>query len=168
MKLNMELVKKGLKNQMITIKHMIIFNIISFILLYASNIGTEPTGNTVRYSVKYDLQEYKANLFFVIFFWIIFLLAFSIFYTKFLKKDFKKQLKIHWSFILLFCIVIVIFVLVEFTIWIITGLIAIGLFSQITNYPYPIIYIVLTYIIGYILIDIIREIKMKKIEKNTK
>ncbi len=168
MKLNIELVKKGLKNQMITIKHMIIFNIISFILLYASNIGTEPTGNTVRYSVKYDLQEYKANLFFVIFFWIIFLLAFSIFYTKFLKKDFKKQLKIHWSFILLFCIVIVIFVLVEFTIWIITGLIAIGLFSQITNYPYPIIYIVLTYIIGYILIDIIREIKMKKIEKNTK
>lgn len=168
MKLNMELVKKGLKNQMITIKHMIIFNILSFILLYASNIGTEPTGNTVRYSVKYDLQEYKANLFFVIFFWIIFLLAFSIFYTKFLKKDFKKQLKIHWSFILLFCIVIVIFVLVEFTIWIITGLIAIGLFSQITNYPYPIIYIVLTYIIGYILIDIIREIKMKKIEKNTK
>ncbi len=168
MKLNMELVKKGLKNQMITIKHMIIFNILSFILLYASNIGTEPTGNTVRYSVKYDLQEYKANLFFVIFFWIIFLLAFSIFYTKFLKKDFKKQLKIHWSFILLFCIVIVIFVLVEFTIWIITGLIAIGLFSQITNYPYPIIYIVLTYIIGYILIDIIQEIKMKKIEKNTK
>lgn len=168
MKLNMELVKKGLKNQMITIKHMIIFNILSFILLYASNIGTEPTGNTVRYSVKYDLQEYKANLFFVIFFWIIFLLAFSIFYTKFLKKDFKKQLKIHWSFILLFCIVIVIFVLVEFTIWIITGLIAIGLFSQITNYPYPIIYIVLTYIIVYILIDIIREIKMKKIEKNIK
>lgn len=163
----MELVKKGLKNQIITIIHMIIFNIISFALLYASNIGTEPTGNTVSSSF-FAIREYKTNLFFVIFFWIIFLLAFSIFYTKFLKKDFKKQMKIHWSFILLFFIVSVIFILVEFAIWIITILMTTGLFSETTNYPDPILYIVLTYIIGYILIDIIREIKMKKLEKNIK
>lgn len=98
MKLNRELLREELKNQVIIIIHMIIFNIISFIILYASNIGTKPTGNIVS-SYFFAIREYKANLFFVIFFWIIFLLAFSIFYSKFLKKDFKKQIKIHWSFI---------------------------------------------------------------------
>lgn len=47
MKLNKKLVKQGLKNQFITILHMIIFNIISFIVFLASYIGTNPTGNTV-------------------------------------------------------------------------------------------------------------------------
>ncbi len=165
MKLTKKLVKKGLKNQIITIMHMIIFNVVSFIIFYASNIGTEPTGKAVSPGLM-PLREYKVNLYFVIFSWIIFLLAFSIFYTKFLKKDFKKQVKIHWSFILLFFIVSVIFVLVELAIFIIMEFMATrDFYSSITNYPDFILYIVLAYIIGYILIDIIREIIIKK-EKN--
>ena len=45
MKLNKELVKKGFKNLLIAICHMMIFNIISFVVFWLSNIGTKPTGN---------------------------------------------------------------------------------------------------------------------------
>ena len=166
MKLNGKLLREGLKNQVLIVVHMIVFNIISFIVFYASYIGTKPTGK--EYSPSFiPIREYKVNLFFVIFFRIIFLLAFSIFYSKFFKKDFKKQMKIHWSFILLFFLVSVAFALVELAMFIITFFISTNIFKSIANYPDFIDCMVLAYIIGYIIIDIIREIRMKKINKNT-
>ena len=80
MKLNKELVKKGLKNQLISIGYMLVFNIISFILFWISYIGTKSIGNVS--SSFLAIEGYKANLFFVIFAWILFLISFSIFYTK--------------------------------------------------------------------------------------
>ena len=64
MKINKELVKKGFKNQLLSIGHMIIFNIISFILFMISNIGTKSIGNVS--SSFLAIEGYKSNLFFVI------------------------------------------------------------------------------------------------------
>lgn len=160
MQLNKELVKKGFKNQLVSIGHMIIFNIISFILFMISNIGIKSIGNVS--SSFFAIEGYKANLFFVIFAWILFLIFFSIFYTKFLKKDFKKQLELHWFFVFIFGIVSVIFCFVEIIILVISLILNIGIFSTIVNFPDIIYVLVLAYIIGYIVIDIIREMKKKR------
>ncbi|MDD4705845.1 MAG: hypothetical protein PHS24_01350 [Bacilli bacterium] len=161
MMLNKELIKQGLKNQLISIWHMSIFNIISFIVFWLSNIGIKPTGKVSGNSFI-ALTKYEVNIFFVIFSWILFLLLFSIFYTKFLKKDLKKQIELHWIFVIIFFIVSVIFCLVEFILLIITLIISTGFFSIIVNYPNGINVIVLAYIIGYIIIDFILEILKRK------
>ena len=153
MKLNKELVKKGLKNQLISIGHMITFNIISFVIFGLSNIGTKPTGNIS--GSFFAIREYKANLFLVVFCWVLFLILFSIFYTKFLKKDFKKQLNLHWLFATLFSIIFVIFCCIEAIILLITNILATGIFSTISNYPNIIYVLAIIYIIGYIVIDLI-------------
>ena len=160
MKLNKELVKKGFKNQLVSIGHMIIFNIISFILFMISNLGTKSIGNVS--SSFFAIEGYKVNLFFVIFAWILFLIFFSIFYTKFFKKDLKKQLELHWLFVFIFGIVSVIFCFVEFIILVISLILNIGIFSTIVNFPDIIYVLVLAYIVGYIVIDIIKEIKKKR------
>ncbi len=162
MKLNKELIKQGVKNQFITILHMIIFNIISFVTLEATYIGTKPTGNIViSKGGLLGMTEYKVNLFFAIFFLILFLFLFTIFYTKFFKKDLKKQMKNHWSFILLFFLISVIFCLVEFAIIVITSFIATGMFGVATNYPNNVCIGVLLCIVGYIVIDSIKELIQK-------
>ena len=81
MKLNQEFIKKGLKNQLVAIGHMFVFDIISFILFWISYIGTKSIGNVS--SSFFATEGYKVNLFFTIFSWIIFLISFSIFHTKF-------------------------------------------------------------------------------------
>lgn len=105
--------------------------------------------------------EYKSNLFFVITFYIFFLILFSIFYTKFFKQGLKKQIELHWFFVVIFLMVTVIFCLVEFIIFAFTMVLTTGLFSTIVNYPDNIYMLALVYIIGYIVLDFIRE-KMKK------
>lgn len=160
MKISKELVKKGFKNQLVSIGHMIIFNIISFILFMISCIGTKPIGNVS--SSFFAIKGYKANLFFVIFAWILFLIFFSIFYTKFFKKDLKKQLELHWLFVFIFGIVSVIFCFVEFIIFVISLIFNIGIFSTIVDFPDIIYVLVLAYMIGYIVIDIIKEINKKR------
>lgn len=165
MKLNKELIKQGFKNQFITILHMIIFNIISFIIFWASNIGTISTGNTDGRGFL-PLAEYKCNLFLVIICWILFLTLFSIFYTKFFKRDLKKQIELHWIFVIIFLIVSVIFCLIEFIILVITQIYTTGIFSTIVNYPDSIFVLVSVYIMGYIVMDFIREkMNKKKIKK---
>lgn len=167
MKLKKEIIKKGFKNQLISICHMIIFNIISFVVFGLTNIGTKPTGN-IRTSSFFGITEYRTNLFSVVFFWIVFLVLFSIFYTKFLKKDLKKQMELHWFFVLLFGIVSVIFCFVEVALLLISIILNIGIFSTIVNFPDVIYILVLAYIIGYIVIDIIREINRKGSANNGK
>lgn len=160
MKLNKELVKKGFKNQLVIIGYMIIFNIITFIIFELSFIGTKPTGNIS--GTIFGVREYKVNLFLIILCWILFLILFSVFYTKYLKKGFKKQLELHWLFVTLFLIISAIFCFVEVIILLIINLLNIGIFSAIVNYPNIIDKFVLIYIIGYIIIDIIKEIKKKR------
>jgi len=160
MKLSKELIKKGFKNQLVSIGHMIVFNIISFILFMISNIGTKSIGNVS--SSFFVIEGYKVNLFFVIFACILFLIFFSIFYTKFFKKDLKKQLELHWLFVFIFGIVSVIFCFVEVIILVISLILNIGIFSTIVNFPDIIYVLVLAYIVGYIVIDIIKEIKKKR------
>ena len=166
MKINKELVKKGFKNQLIAVGHMITFNIISFIIFGLSNIGIKPTGN-VTGSI-FAIREYKANLFLVLFCWLLFLILFSIFYTKFLKRDFKKQIALHWIFAILFLIFCAIFCFIEVIILLITHLLNTGIFSAIVNYPNIIYILELIYIIGNIVIDIIKEIKKKRSVINEK
>ena len=166
MKLNKGLVKKGFKNQLVSIGHMIVFNIISFILFMISNIGTKSIGNVS--SSFFAIEGYKVNPFFVIFAWILFLIFFSIFYTKFFKKDLKKQLELHWLFVFIFGIVSVVFCFVEYIILGISLILNIGIFSTIVNFPDIIYVLILAYIIGYIVIDIIKEIKKKRSVINEK
>jgi len=165
MKLNKELVKKGLKNQLVSIGHMLVFNIISFILFWISYIGTKSIGNVS--SSFFAIEGYKVNLFFAISSWITFLIFFSIFYKKFIKKDLKKQLEIHWVFIVIFVIVSLIFCFIEFILLLIATIFNVGIFSTVVNFPESIYVIVVAYVIGYIVIDLIRE-KNKNNTKNFK
>jgi len=159
MKLNKQVAKEGIKNQLIIIGYMIIFNIISFFIFLLTNIDVKPTGNIS--GSFFAITEYKINVFYVIFFWIIFLLLFSVFYTKKIKKIFIKQKRIHWSFVLLFLVMGVLFILVELAIYIISLLFRTGLFSSIVNYPSYMYIVVIIYIVGYILLDILKEHKNK-------
>ena len=54
------------------------------------------------------------------------------------------------------------FCFVEFFILVISLILNIGIFSTIVNFPDIIYVLVLAYIIGYIVIDIIREMKKKR------
>ena len=166
MKINKELVKRGFKNQLVSIGHMIVFNSISFVLFMISFIGTKSIGNIS--SSFFAVEGYKSNLFFVILAWILFLIFFHFFYTKFFKKDLKKQLELHWLFVFIFGIVSVIFCFVEFIILVISSILNIGIFSRIVNAPDIIYVLVLAYIVGYIVIDILKEIKKKKNVINVK
>ena len=80
----------------------------------------------------------------------------------------KKQLELHWLFVFIFGIVSVVFCFVEFIILVISSILNIGIFSTIVNFPDIIYVLVLAYIIGYIVIDIIKEIKKKRIVINEK
>ena len=142
---------------------MIVFNIMSFIVLDLANIGTKPTGNV--YKNLFAITEYKANYWCVIFFWVLLMILFSIFYTKFFKVDLKKQIHTHWCFVILFTIITIFFGFIEFGILIITLLRATGIFSTTINYPNYIQMIALVYIIGYIIIDLIYEMRKKLIDK---
>lgn len=164
MKLNKKNMKKGLKNQMISIGHMIVFNIISFILFMASYIGTGPTGNIIGTSFI-AVTEYKVNLFISILFWLLFLISFSFFYTKFLKKDLYRQLKTHWIFVVIFIICSIFFCFIEFILLIFAQLFNIGIFSSIVNFPDWIYLIILFYLIIYIIIDLIFERTKNKYKK---
>ena len=84
MKINKKLLKIGLKNQLETILHMLMFHIISFVVFTLSHIGTKPTGRIN--SQFFAITEYKANLFFVIFSFSLFLVLYSIFTKKLLLK----------------------------------------------------------------------------------
>lgn len=160
-KLNKKLIKEVSKNMIKALLHMFAFNIISFGIWKISTIGVKPTGEFVGEGLL-PMDEYKANLFFVILSWILFLIVFLLFYTKYFKKDFKKQVEINWVCVLLYVLMSVAFVFVEFLIFAITDLFSIGLFADITNYPDMMVYIVLICIIGYIIIDIIKEVKKRQ------
>ena len=163
MKINKEIVKNGLKNQFITVFHMLVFNIISFIVLDLANIGTKPTGKVNRY--LFATTEYRANYWCVVFFWMLLMILFSIFYTKFFKVDLKKQIHTHWCFVILFFIITIIFCFIEFAIWIITLFRATGMFSTTINYPNYIQRIALVYIVGYIVIDFLYEVIKRSIKR---
>ncbi len=88
-----------------------------------------------------------------------------IFYTKFYKVDLKKQIHTHWCFVILFFIITIVFCFIEFAILIITALRATGLFSTTINYPNYIQIVTLVYIIGYIIVDLIYEMRKRLIDK---
>lgn len=163
MKINQKLLKTGLKNQLETILHMLVFHVISFLVFRLSHVGTKPTGHI--YGQFFAIVEYKANLFFVIFSFTLFLVLYSIFNRKFLIKNFKKQLKVHWLFVVLFSIIYIIFCIVEFVLLVITSLFSTGLFTTTLYYPNALYWLVLIYIVGYPLISILQEILNKKHKK---
>ena len=161
MQMNKKNLKQGLKNQFISILHMIAFNIISFIVLNLANIGTKPTGK-VYYGDLFSLREYKANYWCVIIFWTVFMILLSIFYTKYYKVDLKKQIHTHWCFVILFFIITIVFCFIELAILIITLVLATDIFSKTINYPDYIQIVALVYIIGYIAVDLIYEIRKSR------
>ena len=75
-------------------------------------------------------------------------------------------LPIKSIFVIIFLIVSVIFCLIEFIILVITQIYTTGIFSTIVNYPDSIFVLVSVYIMGYIVMDFIREkMNKKKIKK---
>jgi len=160
MKIKKEQVKQGIKNQLLAILYMIIFNLITFAIFGASYLGAEPTGN-VTGSGLLGMEEYKINGFLAVLCWLVFFLVFVIYYAKFWKKDFKKQKEIHWGFAVCFVIVSIVFGFVEFVVIEATSMIVIGLFSKIINYPNAVALGILLAMVGYIVLDFIREKKGK-------
>ena len=74
----------------------------------------------------------------------------------------QKQLEIHWLFVVIFVIVSLIFCFVEFILLLIATIFNVEIFSTVVNFPENIYVIVVGYVIGYIFIDTIREIKRWK------
>ncbi len=163
MKINKKLLKIGLKNQLETILHMLMFHIISFVVFTLSHIGTKPTGRIN--SQFFAITEYKANLFFVIFSFSLFLVLYSIFTKKLLLKNLKKQLQLHWLFVVLFSMVFIIFCTLEFILLVITSLFSTGLFSITLLFPNALYWLVLIYLVGYPLIILLQEMLNKKRKK---
>lgn len=160
MKLNKERVKKGFKNQLVSIGHMIIFNVISVALFWLSYVGTERTGHV--FEGLFASAEYRCNMFFMIFSSVLFLIAFSIFYTKCWKKGLKKQVETHWIFVVLFIIASLIFAIIEIMLWGLVTLFKIG-FGTISNSPYVLRVLVTAYIVIYIVLEfIIGKVKKRR------
>ena len=95
----------------------------------------------------------------------MFIVGYSIFWRKFLKKDLKKDIEIHWSCIVVFTILFILFLFIQFMIAIIVILLQIGLFGTISNVPEGVIefVVLIIYPVGYLIVDmIIEKIKLKK------
>lgn len=160
MKINKEGIKLGLKNQLLAIVHMVIFNVISYLIFSLGMIGIKKD-ESVMFNSLFPAYAYTCNKFLVILSWIVILVSFSIFYTKSFKKGLKKALELHWSLCLLFGMIGIIFCLVEVVIYYFVLLSSLGLTGFITNYPDFMYSIVITYILGYIILDFILGRKKK-------
>ena len=165
MSISKDKVKIGIKNQLKTILHMLIFNMITAFTIWIAYSDKKDLETSRTPGGIIPLEEWSINVYIYAICIFMFIVGYSIFWRKFLKKDLKKDIEIHWSCIVVFTILFILFLFIQFMIAIIVILLQIGLFGTISNVPEGVIefVVLIIYQVGYLIVDmIIEKIKLKK------
>lgn len=161
MSINKDKVKVGIKNQLKTILHMLIFNIITIVIIYIAYSDKKWLG-TWRSAGFLSMREWSINVYIYAICMLIFIVGYIIFWRKFLKKDLKKDIETHWGCVVTFTILFLLFLFVQFLIIATVVILQIGLFDVVINVPEFVLECMV--LIIYPVVDFIVDIIMKKIK----
>lgn len=146
--------KEGIKIIFKTILHMLIFNIISFIIFNLSFFNTKKTGISEGLFSK---GIYEINILIFIICISIFILSYTFFWQEYLKQDLKNLHQNNKKYIIIFIILFCIFIIIEFIAIIFTMLLKVN-WGYISNFPVEEIYlIILIYQLIFPIIDLVRN-----------
>lgn len=150
--------KEGIKIIFKTILHMLIFNIISFIIFNLSFFNTE----------KKEISEglfskgiYEINILIFIICISIFILSYTFFWQEYLKQDLKNLHQSNKKYIIIFIILFCIFIIIEFITIIFTMLLKVN-WGYISNFSVEETYLImLIYQLIFPIIDLVRNKRNK-------
>ena len=150
--------KEGIKIIFKTILHMLIFNIISFIIFNLSFFNTE----------KKEISEglfskgiYEINILIFIICISIFILSYTFFWQEYLKQDLKNLHQNNKKYIIIFIILFCIFIIIEFITIIFTMLLKVN-WGYISNFSVEETYLImLIYQLIFPIIDLVRNKRNK-------
>ena len=157
--------KEGTKIIFKTILHMLIFNIISFIIFYLSYLDATELETTSNTGLGLSVPNYKINQYIFSSCLIFYILLYMFIWKKILKKDLISCKKIHQGYIVAFIFLFCIFIFNEFILFAFTDFMSMGL-SHMVNFSYNLI--IMGYIIWpvlYSILDIVYDIIKKKSSK---
>ena len=147
--------KEGIKIIFKTILHMLIFNIISFIMFNLSFFNTEKKG------ISEGLFIYEINILIFIICISISILSYTFFWQEYLKQDLKKLYQNDKKYIIIFIILFFIFIIIEFITIIFTMLLKVN-WGSISNFPVEETYLImLIYQLIFPIIDLVRNKRNK-------
>lgn len=147
--------KEGIKIIFKTILHMLIFNIISFIMFNLSFFNTEKKG------ISEGLFIYEINILIFIICISISILSYTFFWQEYLKQDLKKLYQNDKKYIIIFIILFCIFIIIEFITIIFTMLLKVN-WGSISNFPVEETYLImLIYQLIFPIIDLVRNKRNK-------
>lgn len=158
--------KEGIKIIFKTILHMLIFNIISFIIFNLSYFDAEKLETTSTAGFGLSMTNYNINQYIFSGCLIFYILLYIFTWKKYLKLDLISCKKIHQGYVVTFIFFFCSFIFNEFILLTITDLIRIG-WSCIVNFPFSLI--VIAYIawpVLYSILDIVYDIIKKKRREN--
>ena len=156
---------EGVKIIFKTILHMLVFNIISFIIFNLSYFDAKKLETTSTAGFGLSMANYNINQYIFSGCLIFYILLYMFIWNKFLKQDLTSCKKIHHGYVVTFIFLFCIFIFNEFILFTITDLIRIG-WSCIVNFPFSLI--IIGYIIWpvlYSILDIVYDIIKKKRRK---
>lgn len=150
--------KEGIKIIFKTILHMLIFNIISFIIFNLSFFNTKKAGISEGLFSK---GIYEINILIFIICISIFILSYTFFWQEYLKQDLKNLHQNNKKYIIIFIILFCIFIIIEFIAIIFTMLLKVN-WGYISNFPVEETYLImLIYQLIFPIIDLVRNKRNK-------
>lgn len=150
--------KEGIKIVFKTILHMLIFNIISFIIFNLSFFNTKKAGISEGLFSK---GIYEINILIFIICISIFILSYTFFWQEYLKQDLKNLHQNNKKYIIIFIILFCIFIIIEFIAIIFTMLLKVN-WGYISNFPVEETYLImLIYQLIFPIIDLVRNKRNK-------
>lgn len=164
MSINKDKVKIGIKNQLKTILHMLIFNMITVPIIWIAYSDKKWLG-TWRSAGFLSRREWSVNVYIYAIFMFIFIVGYIIFWRKFLKKDLKKDIETHWGCVVTFTILFLLFLFVQFVIITVVIMLQIGLFGIAINVPSLVLecmVLIICPVVDFIVDIIMKKIKLKK------
>lgn len=150
--------KEGIKIVFKTILHMLIFNIISFIIFNLSFFNTKKAGISEGLFSK---GIYEINILIFIICISIFILSYTFFWQEYLKQDLKNLHQNNKKYIIIFIILFCIFIIIEFIAIIFTMLLKVN-WGYISNFSVEETYLImLIYQLIFPIIDLVRNKRNK-------
>ncbi len=150
--------KEGIKIVFKTILHMLIFNIISFIIFNLSFFNTKKAGISEGLFSK---GIYEINILIFIICISIFILSYTFFWQEYLKQDLKNLHQNNKKYIIIFIILFCIFIIIEFITIIFTMLLKVN-WGYISNFSVEETYLImLIYQLIFPIIDLVRNKRNK-------
>ena len=150
--------KEGIKIIFKTILHMLIFNIISFIIFNLSFFNKKKKGISEGLFSK---GIYEINILIFIICISIFILSYTFFWQEYLKQDLKNLHQNNKKYIIIFIILFCIFIIIEFITIIFTMLLKVN-WGYISNFSVEETYLImLIYQLIFPIIDLVRNKRNK-------